>query len=49
MIPSPMETEAIVGVELFNPYVVFIDFKNKVITIEKEEDLRRSLERKESQ
>jgi len=39
LIENPEEEEAIAGLELFSPYVSFIDFKNKTIKFIKEEDL----------
>lgn len=35
LIPNPKETEAIVGLELFTPYVVNIDFEKKLIEFNK--------------
>lgn len=41
LIPSPYVKEAIAGVELFTPFVVLLDFKNKAIALKKEEELAR--------
>ena len=40
LIPNPYVKEAITGVELFSPFVVLLDFKNKQIALKKEEELR---------
>ena len=42
MIESATFTEAIAGMQLFVPYVAFIDFKNKNINFIKEEELRKT-------
>lgn len=42
MISNPKVTEAIAGLQLFSPYVAFIDFKNKRLRFIKEEDLKKS-------
>lgn len=41
MIQNPQITQAIAGVELFTPYIAFIDFKNKKLKLIKEEDLKK--------
>lgn len=41
LIPDPEETEAIAGLQLFNPYIAFIDFKNKRIEFTTEEELKK--------
>lgn len=41
LIPDPEETEAIAGLQLFNPYIAYIDFKNKIIEFATEEDLKK--------
>lgn len=41
LIENPEATEAIVGLELFSPYVAFVDFKNKILKFVKEEDLKK--------
>ena len=46
LIANPNTTEAIVGVQLFAPFVVLLDFKNKTISLQEEEKLRKSLESK---
>lgn len=43
MISNPKVTEAIAGLQLFSPYVAFIDFKNQRLRFIKEEDLKKSL------
>lgn len=43
LIPDPEETEAIAGLQLFNPYIAFIDFKNQRIMFATEEELERKL------
>lgn len=43
LIPNPYVKEAIAGVELFSPFVVLLDFKNKRIALKKEEELWKSL------
>lgn len=40
LIPNPYIKEAIAGVELFTPFVVLLDFKNKRIVLKKEEELQ---------
>ena len=35
LIPNPKEKEAIVGLELFSPYIVNIDFEKKLIEFKK--------------
>ena len=42
LIENP-EEEAIAGLELFSPYISFIDFKNKVIKFVKEENLKKDI------
>ncbi len=42
LIQNPEATEAIVGLELFSPYIAFIDFKNKVLRFIKEKDLKKN-------
>lgn len=45
LIPSMSpSTKPLIGVQLFSPFVIFIDFKNKKIDIMKEEDFRKLLE-----
>lgn len=44
LIPDPEETEAIAGIQLFNPYIVFIDFKNKQIKITTEKELKKKID-----
>lgn len=39
LIPDPRAEEAIIGTPLFDPYVVVIDFKNKVLGLLSEEEL----------
>lgn len=41
MIENPETTEAIAGLELFSPYVAFIDFKNKFVEFMAEEEFRK--------
>ncbi len=41
LIPNPSAQEAIAGVQLFTPFVILLDFKNKAIAIKKEEELRK--------
>jgi len=41
LIENPEVSEAIVGLELFSPYVAVVDFKNKSLTFLKEEDLQK--------
>lgn len=43
LIPDPEETEAIAGLQLFSPYVTFIDFKNKKIEFSTEEELNKRM------
>ncbi len=43
LIPDPEETEAIAGLQLFNPYIAFIDFKNKRIEFNTEEELDKKI------
>ncbi|MCL4338497.1 hypothetical protein M1271_02315 [Patescibacteria group bacterium] len=43
LIPDPEETEAIAGLQLFTPYIAFIDFKNKIIDIKTEKQIREKL------
>ena len=45
LIPNPSATEALVGVELFAPFVVFLDFNNKKMAIIKEGELKKITER----
>ena len=40
LIPNPYVKESIAGVELFSPFVVLLDFKNKRVALKKEEELR---------
>lgn len=47
LIPDPEETEAIAGLQLFNPYIAYIDFKNKDIEFATEEELKKKIEKKE--
>lgn len=46
MIDNPEAQEAIVGLELFSPYVALVDFKNKTLKFVKEEELRKRIEEK---
>lgn len=46
LIPDPDETEAIAGLQLFNPYISFIDFKNKRIEFTTEEELDKKIHAK---
>ncbi len=46
LIPDPEESEAIAGLQLFSPYISFIDFKNKTIEFTTEEELEKKYERK---
>jgi predicted aspartyl protease len=46
LIENPDADEAIAGLELFSPYISFIDFKNKSIMFVKEEDLTKRLKEK---
>lgn len=46
LIPDPEETEAIAGLQLFNPYIAYIDFKNKEIEFTTEEELKERLNEK---
>lgn len=48
LIPNPNITEAIAGVQLFSPFVVLLDFKNRRIALQEEEKLKKSLESKQS-
>lgn len=41
LIPNPYTREAIAGIQLFSPFVVLLDFKNKRIALKKEENLRK--------
>lgn len=41
MIQNPEVTQALAGIGLFSPFVVFIDFKNKILKLIKEEDLKK--------
>lgn len=41
LIPNPRIREAIAGIQIFSPFVVLLDFKNKRIALKKEEDLRK--------
>lgn len=43
LIPDPEETEAIAGLQLFNPYIAYIDFKNKVIEFSTQEELKKKI------
>lgn len=43
LIPDPDETEAIAGLQLFNPYIVFIDFKNKQLEFTTEKKLKKKI------
>lgn len=43
LIPDPDETEAIAGLQLFNPYIAYIDFKNKVVEFSTEAELKRKI------
>ena len=40
LIENPEISEAIVGLELFDPYISLIDFKNKTLKFVKEEELK---------
>lgn len=46
LIPDPEESEAIAGLQLFNPYIVLIDFKNKRLDFTTEEELKKKINRK---
>ena len=46
LIPDPEEIEAIAGLQLFNPYIAFIDFKNKKIEFTTEEELGKKIHEK---
>ena len=46
LIENPESREAIVGLELFSPYVAVVDFKNKRLRFIKEEDLMKGTEEK---
>ncbi len=46
LIPDPEETEAIAGLQLFNPYIAYIDFKNKVIEFSTEDQLKKKINEK---
>ena len=48
MIQNPQISQAIAGTQLFSPYVALIDFKNKGLTLMKEEDLNKSITNKKS-
>lgn len=41
LIENPEEEEAIAGLELFSPYISFIDFKNKIIKFVKEKEIEK--------
>lgn len=43
MIEDPKVSEAIVGLELLSPYIAFMDFKKKRITITTEEKLQKDI------
>lgn len=43
LIPDPEETEAIAGLQLFNPYIAYIDFKNKVVEFSTEAELKKKI------
>lgn len=43
MIQNPQISQAIAGVQLFDPFVAFIDFKNKKLSLIKETDLKKTL------
>lgn len=43
LIPDPEETEAIAGLQLFNPYIAYIDFKNKVVEFSTEVELKKKI------
>lgn len=38
LIPNPYTREAIAGVQLFSPFIVLLDFKNRRITLKKENE-----------
>lgn len=40
LIDNPEAREAIVGLELFSPYVALVDFKNKVLKFVKEKEIK---------
>lgn len=48
MIQNPQISQAIAGTQLFSPYVALIDFKNKSLTLMKEEDLKKSITSKKA-
>lgn len=41
MIQNPQVTQAIVGVQLFTPFIALIDFKNQKLSLIKEADLKK--------
>ncbi len=45
MIENPKATEAVAGLELFAPYIAFIDFKNKKIELTTEGELKKKLKK----
>jgi len=49
MIENPASREAIAGLELFSPYVAFIDFKNKLIMFELEEEFQKQVASSQTQ
>lgn len=48
MIQNPQISQAIAGIQLFSPYVALIDFKNKGLTLMKEENLKKSIASKKA-
>jgi len=47
LIPNPKIEEAIAGIQLFDPFVVILNFKNKKFILKTDEELRKLLNHKE--